>query len=392
MPDSYFYQTLGMDFGPVSLDEIQVLLSQGVLGPGDQFRSGRGPWRDVSEMIQQAPLAKPGLVEAARVEAVSPSQISSEESAPWVILANTGVVGPLTTGQLLEAVQNGLVQPKTMVRLIQSSEWIMAEQITGLVFPQSGHQAASPPLSPLVTEVPISLTAPNAEMRHLFAECVSRQRSSQPAPPAVPSRALSRGAGSHLTWGITAAFSYMTGVLSLVLEWMIAFLSFLVRSRIAWAASAVLLVALMFPRISASLVSQEQVFSTLENTYTELKDLRAQDVDEQTWYEFQMRSSQTLAKLVPQLEKHADVNDKNSMSLLWIARDYLPASLIDPKTPSVDTEDKVEAHLAVVHGAIQQAVRTQATWDIWTTSIVGLDIFGALAAMFYFGKKRWIKN
>jgi len=240
--------------------------------------------------------------------------------------------------------------------------------------------------------VPIPFTAPNAEMRHLFAECVSRQRSSQSAPPAVPSHDRSRGAGSHLTGGITAVCSYVTGVLALVLEWMIAFLSFLVRSRIAWAAAGVLLVALLFPRISASLVSQEQVFSTLENTYTELKDLRTQDVDEQTWDEFQLRSSHTLAKLVPQLEKHADVNDKNSMSLLWIARDYLPASLIDPKTPSVDTENKVEAHLAVVHGAIQQAVRTQATWDIWTTSIVGLDIFGALAAMFYFGKKRWAKN
>ena len=397
MPDQYFYHTLGMEFGPVSQAEIRELLSKGVLGPGDQFRIGMGPWRDVAELTHKPPPPKPFTGNGpskpvaggtAKVEAVSAANESSNETRPWVYLSKTSLVGPLTTEQFLKAVQSREVQPKTMVRLIQNSEWIVAEQITGLKFPQGIHEEIpATDVSP-VREVPNSRAVPNAEMRHLFAECVSRQRTSHPVQPTPHSRSINTGRGSRLAGGITSAFSVITGLFVSVVEWLVAAGISLVKSRIAWAGVGLLLVVLSIPRISASLVTQGQVLSTLEQTYSEFKDLQAREVDQETWKEFQHRSAKTLEKLTPQLQKNANVEDKISMSLMWMTRDYFPALLNGLEDSTTELESKIELHFATIKDALRQASLKQEKWDSWTISIVGLDVVGVLAALMYFGWKR----
>ncbi|MFO1004677.1 MAG: hypothetical protein U0929_01860 [Planctomycetaceae bacterium] len=328
------------------------------------------------------------MKDAVKTGVVPAPKQPSQESRQWVFMATTGAVGPLTTEQFIKAVQSGQVQPKTMVRLFQNTEWITAEQITGIEFPQSVREAAPATGPPPVQESPDSHSAPNAEMRHLFAECISRQRSSLPAQPTSHSRSISMGQGSRVAGGITAAFSSVTGLFVSVVEWLAAAFIFLVKSRIVWAGVCLFLVALSIPRISASLVTQGQVLSTLEQTYSEFKDLQAREADQETWKEFQQRSSQTLAKLTPQLKKNAHVEDKISMSLMWMARDYFPELLNSPADSTTKTEQKIELHFATIKDAHRQAKQKQEKWDTWTMSIVVIDVLGVLAALLFFTRKR----
>lgn len=334
MSEEYFYKTLGMEFGPVSLAEIRELLSQGVIGLGDRFRIGASPWRDVAEIVQQ---------------------------------------------------------PETVIRPVQSSEWIAAAQITGLVFPLNGREEATAADLPPAHETPTSQPALNAEMRHLFAECVSRQRSNQAAHPVSHSHTINTGQGSRVAGGITGVFSFVTGMAVSIAEWVFSAVGCLVKSRSAWAVACLLLFVLLIPRISAALMTQSQVLSSLEETFNEWERLQTSNVDESTWKEFQQRASSKLAKLVPQLERNADVNDKGSMSLLWIARDYLPALLNDPKTSADSIESKIKTHIGNFHLAQQQVIQPREAWDLWTMSIVGVDALGVLAAALYFGRKRLSK-
>ena len=397
MADQYFYKTLGMEFGPVSLAEIRELLAKGVLGAGDQLRTGQGAWQSISEAMRNPPLptqstasspSKPLVKGTAKTGVVPAPKQPSQESGQWVFMATTGAVGPLTTEQFLKAVQSGQVQPKTMVRLFQNTEWITAEQITGIEFPQSVRAAAQATAPPPVQEAPEARSAPNAEMRHLFVECISRQRSSLLAQPTSNSRAIKMGQGSRLAGGITAAFSCVTGLFISAAEWIVAAFIFLIKSRIVWAAVCLLLVVLSIPRISASLVTQGQVLSTLEQTYSEFKDLQARKADQETWKEFQQRSTKTLAKLTPQLKRNANVEDKISMSLMWMARDYFPELLNGQADSTTKTEQKIELHFATINDALRQAKPKQKEWDTWTMTIVGIDVIGVLAVLLYFGRKR----
>jgi len=397
MPDQYFYKTLGMEFGPVSQAEIRELLAKGVLGAGDQLRSGQGAWQSISEAMRNPPRpnqstanspSKPIVKSAVKPGVVPAPKQPSQENGQWVFMATTGAVGPLTTEQFLKAVQSGQVQPKTMVRLFQNTEWITAEQITGIEFPQSVREATPATGPQPVQDAPDTCSAPNAEMRHLFAECISRQRSNLPAQTAAHSRSISMGQGSRLAGGITAAFSSVTGLFISAAEWMVAAFIFLIKSRIVWTAVCLLLVVLSIPRISASLVTQGQVLSTLEQTYSEFKDLQARKADQETWKEFQQRSTKTLAKLTPQLEKNANVEDKVSMSLMWMARDYFPELLNGQADSTTKTEQKIELHFATINDALRQAKLKEKEWDTWTMSIVGIDVLGVLAALLFFARKR----
>ena len=401
MPDEYFYKTLGMDFGPVSLKEIRELRSQDVLGPSDQFRVQGGPWRVVAEMDPDAPLshdpAKPRSrssnrlpLEATGGAAKSPPIADREEPAPWVFWAKTGAVGPLTTGQFLAAIQSGDVEPKTKVRFMQSTEWIAADAIPGLEFP-----ASSPPESiSISTPSAPRESIPNREMRQLFAECVTRQKSSQPSP--LPVRSQTPGVSLPTGWmgSVSAGISFVVGVVALIFDWLLFILGFAMRSRIVWASTCVLLLFVFLPKFTAAWVTQEQDYATLSGTFTEWKELRTQDVDETIWEDFQERSSNQLSELIPRLEKRAHISDKSSMSLMWVARDYLPTLLVDPTSPSQEVATRIETHFAIVDAVKKKASETGETpqsQDFWMSGIVVLDLLVVLGAALFFGRKRWAK-
>lgn len=398
MPDEYFYTTLGMEFGPVSLSEIRELRSQEVLGPSDQFRVQGGPWRVVAEMDRSAPLSHDQAIATclsvnrppttATGSAVkSPSIPDHKEPAPWVFWARNGAVGPLTTGQFLAAIQNGEVVPKTKVRFLQSAEWIAADEIPSLKFPSNS------PLKSISISTPSAPkeSIPNREMRQLFAECVTRQRSSQPVPALGQSPTSGASLPTGWTGGLSAGISFVGGVFALIFEWLLALLGFAWRSRIAWAVACVLLLVVLIPKVKAAWVTEEQIYATLNGTFTEWKELRTLNADEATWEEFQQRSSSQLSELVPRLEKRAHITDKSSMSLLWVARDYLPTLLVDPAGPSNEVESKIETHLAIVDTVRKKTSLTPESRDPWMTGIVVFDFLGVLGAALFFGRKRWEK-
>ena len=379
MPDKYFYKTLGIDFGPVSLSKIRELRRQEVLGPSDHFRVQGGKWRVVADMDADALLAA----------TTPPSTVAPAEPTPWVVWTKSGEVGPLTTGQFLAAIQSGEVEPKTQVRFQQNAQWIAAGDIPGLEFP------SNTPLESVSISTPSGAgqSHSNKEMRQLFAECVTRQRSSQPTPTPAHAHSPTPRVSLPTGWtgGLSAGITFVVGVFALIVDWLLFALGFALRSRIVWAGTCVLLLVMLIPKVTADWITPEQDYATLSGTFTEWKELRTQNVDETTWEEFQERSSSQLSELIPRIEKRAHITDRSSMSLMWVARDYLPTLLLDPASPAPEVVSRIEAHFAIIDLYKQSPIRTPASRDPWMGGIVVLDLLGVLGAALFFGRKRWAK-
>lgn len=398
MSDEYFYKTNGMDVGPVPLAVIQQLIKDGTLKAGDQFRSLGGSWRDFAILLNRPetsnalPTVNAGRSNQAATDVKTPSPLLSPskpsvEDAPWLFQTRRGIVGPITTEQFLEAAKHGVVNPQTLVQLKDSPEWMAAAEIQGLVFPMIESTAPSDSLS--LTAPPVSRPLSNREMRDLFVECVSRQHASNTKLPPNPPRFSRLHLNLRWTEIFISGFSMVWEAVSRLFEWLLSTFGYVLRTRSVWASAVVLLVVLLIPKFSISLVTQREVYSSLDQTFSELKDLRSRNVDLSTWQEFKQRSIGRLNELEPQLEKKANSSDKASMSLLWIARDYLPRLLEDQRGASPETEQKIESHLEIVQHAIRQSSQSGEPWDVWTMAIVGMDVLGALAAVVYFGKKWW---
>lgn len=88
------------------------------------------------------------------------------------------------------------------------------------------------------------------------------------------------------------------------------------------------------------------------------------------------------------LEQRADSDDRKSMSLLWLARDYLPAVLAAPPSGNPEAESKVQEHLAIICQEQQGAAQRLTIEDWWTRVIVVLDVIAVMAAIVYFVRKR----
>lgn len=381
MLEEYYYQTHGIEFGPVTRSAMVEMIRGRVLVIGDRYRIHPGPWRDLAE-FPAVPAAQ-----SSPSHGVPVNSQPAPEVAPWAYLTSIGIVGPLTTGQLLDAVQSGRVSRKTLIRLQQSPDWIAAEQIEGLVFPQ-GRTINGGEEGLLAPRAAGPRVVPNADMRHLFAECVLRQKKSQPLPASQGSSRASDGIGAKVGGVIGSAATGVTGRVAGVLEGLVAFVLALMRSRITWGVAVILVVAMTYPRVAGYLTTQGQTYSTLLSTSQEIARLRDAQVDEPTWEEFRRHASAELAQLVPALEWRSDTNDKASMSLLWLARDYLPAELRAGRALDPATQSKVEQHLAIVQQELWQSRDAVQHWDLLSTVIVGADVIGVVAAIVYFARKR----
>ncbi len=93
-------------------------------------------------------------------------------------------------------------------------------------------------------------------------------------------------------------------------------------------------------------MSQTKAHEILLQVWEEGKKKLSDKVDADDLSAFQSRSSEQLKRLVPILQKKADINDQVSMSLLWIARDYLPSVLTGSGQISDEMEKKIDAHFS----------------------------------------------
>ena len=146
------------------------------------------------------------------------------------------------------------------------------------------------------------------------------------------------------------------------------------RRRFALVVMFVVLLWAFWRNVAPMFVTQQQVYSYLDESCTQLRNLRAAKVDDASWDSFRQRTLTKLATFIPKLEKDADVSDPASLSLLAVSRDYLPTLLKAENRFSNETESRMNQHLAIARQAMSQESPTAISAEFW------MMVFGSLNA------------
>jgi len=151
----------------------------------------------------------------------------------------------------------------------------------------------------------------------------------------------------------------------------------------------VILVATGYRQLTALWATQQQCYNVLEQTYNELKELRSSDPGDADWNAFRDRSLGKLMAFVPKLEIQADVSDPASLSLLAVARDYLPNLLREESRSSAEWERKIESHMNTAQRVLtvnreNDSASGQAA-DIWAMAFVAFNYLLATSLFWFLG-------
>ncbi|WP_010586460.1 DUF4339 domain-containing protein [Schlesneria paludicola] len=321
------------------------------------------------------------------------SNAAEVPDACWIYQTSTGNVGPITTEQFMEAVQAGVVSPSTLVRLKNSMAWMKASEIEGLEFTSrpSTDKNSSTTLDRSAKKN--SLAPANNEMLKLFAECVDRQQSKTPKPAkgAVRPQPIRRRSliGDSLVPLLQSIISYPMDVATGVAENAWPFAARALRSWIVWSSVATLIVIFAIPKLPITWTTQKHVYSTLAQIVAELEEFRLKNPTAHDWDRFEQRSNFQVTELLPMLQRNAKIDDPVSMSLLWLARDYIPVAIRDRAGKSAETDDKISTLLASVKVKLEKPARSRPPVDYWTMGIVAFDLVLACAAIAFFSKHWW---
>ena len=199
----------------------------------------------------------------------------------------------------------------------------------------------------------------NKEMLRLFAECLERQRPTPLNSDSVVTRS-SIGLLGEVTSFTKATFASAWNASFAISERLLSIVIGVFSSRVVWGVISVVLLALLIPTavpwiptITANFATQEQVYSQLEQIFQEWEERQWTSDDTDQMSQFEGRSASQLASLVPVLQRNATRDDRASLALLWIARDYLPALLKDSDSSFSEIENKVRGQLAVARSELQ---------------------------------------
>ena len=310
----------------------------------------------------------------------------------WIYWSPDGHVGPMNGEQLLLAVEEGLVKPQSLVRRTDQKVWIRANDIEGLSFPANSATDSKADSSEQPTDV--ADLAPNLEMRRLFLECLDKQKRHTPPTSPVGVQSTARGVGEFFGSSFSTVRSMASATAGSVIDTVISILSHGFKSKIGQALVIVLAIAavtpLLIPGIADLFLTRQVVYSRLAETFAGLKELRSKNVDPQTRTAIQQRSQKSLDALLPKLNRTADTSDPSSISLLWIARDYIPQMLAQKDNASTDVENKIQYHLKRIKSVIELNPIQNQPWSISAIAIVTLDVVGACATVIFFGR-RWLQ-
>lgn len=367
MSDSYYISSDGQEFGPVSLADVDRLLRDGIVQPSDRIRASSGQWVTIPEWrTRRQSTARP----ASTVSTPPPASV-------WWVADPGGPVGPLTTDQFLESVQSGRVTPESLVQVPGTAEWIAAGTIPELPFPRDSTdtEASSPPSTA-------------AEMRRLFAECARQQSTrhahARPAPHIVSTQ-NNTVSMQWLVQGILRVPAALAAPVFALLKVLLIPLLPLIRSRVAWGMVGVTALAGAGVWIASQWTTQTLALAQLSDLWEEYRSAKSTAGDSADWTEFKSRAEVELAELTPRLARSARSEDRVSILLLWISRDYLPQVLKDPENER-RTEEQLEAHFQTIRKTMGGQSGGSVPLDLLTVSIIALDVVGLAALGWYFRK------
>ena len=166
-------------------------------------------------------------------------------------------------------------------------------------------------------------------------------------------------------------------------------LSAIARLRIVMLTILAILAVTGSRQLNSLWATQQQCYDFLEQTYNELKELRARDASEMDWNAFRDRSLSNLDTLVPKLEVEADVSDPTSLSLLAVTRDYLPNLLREQSRSSAEWEQKIESHMDTAQMVLtfdpENDTASGKARDIWAMVFVTVNYLLAASLLWFLG-------
>ena len=159
-------------------------------------------------------------------------------------------------------------------------------------------------------------------------------------------------------------------------EWSVRF-SGLIRSRYAHGIVVVglILSAGVWVLTRESLwMTQPKLYEELAQIWDELKAIRTSGADSEELLDFQLRSEDRLKKLIPLAESMVADDDRVSLSLMWIARDYLPVIVGNAHEHHELHENKLETQLSFVQFELQRQVRPNSLVELSTLTMIVFDV------------------
>jgi len=413
MDNQWWYQTLGEEFGPVSLDTIQELIVDGLLGAGDLVRQGtESPWVSIQQArgpkmsdSPQTPTAKSSrggtmsdpqqqpVVSRRAIESgmAADRPTGSEHGTHWYCRESSTEWGPLTAEQMCNGIQQGTITSDTEVKRGSSGRWTRADDVPELFTQtavrdssQSTHQQehsrdAGSPVSTHGKEVSRAIAECYASLRQRDRRLHKTFRHRRPAATGwnlfqwLPSLSTAaRAVGNLLAW--------IFGKLS--------FLRPLLKSKALWGTTLIVAVLIAAFTIYRNWYSPQSAYVELQQLATEFKSLRDHAASETEWEDFSDRADHELAQLARKLSNAAQADDPVSMELLWAARDYFPKMLTDSKRQPGPGERKFDLHLKRAETLLRMHRPTESSQPDWLiVGVTAIDLLLIIAGGLWWWKQ-----
>lgn len=241
---------------------------------------------------------------------------------------------------------------------------------------------------PVATEGGMSeaISAAAAAWDHRHAEPVSSGKSVESSRQYAGKLAAAGSWLIRLPWQMLLGVAFLIQILCSPLVKLI-----VSNRRVSQTIAIAVLVGTFYWIVSPMFVTQNQVYSTLDQTFTEFMRLRSEATDEASWDRFRQHSLRKLTSFVPRLEGAADVSDPASLSLLAVARDYLPRLLNEQNRISDEMEFKIRKHLEIAKVNLGSGRQTASKTEFSLILLISLNLGLVCAGIWFFARDRVIK-
>lgn len=235
-------------------------------------------------------------------------------------------------------------------------------------------------------ELSMAISAATAAWDHRHAETTMNGDSVE-SPPQHAGKLAALGSWLvRLPWQMILGIAFSIQLLlSPVVKLVVA------NRRVSQTIAIAVLVGTFYWIVSPMFVTQNQVYSTLDLTFTEFMRLRSDSSDEASFDRFRQHSLRKLNSFVPRLEGAADVSDPASLSLLAVARDYLPRLLNEQSRTSDEMEFKIRKHLEIAKANLVSGQQTASKPEFSLLLLISLNLGLVCAGIWFFARDRVIK-